>query len=406
MTVRPETVGLNSAALERIDRFLMERYIEPGRLPNTSLLVHRRGETAHFSTQGLMDVERGRPVEKDTIFRIYSMTKPITSVAMMMLFEEGHFQLDDPVHQHIPEWQDHAVYQAGFVPDFVTRPVERPMMIVDLLRHTAGLTYGIQMRTNVDASYRKLGVREFGTDITLDEMIGHLSKVPLEFSPGDAWNYSVATDVCGYLVGKMSGMPFEVFLKERILGPLGMVDTDFYVPSSEKSRLAAGYTSNKPGECLLYDDPENSPYLDMPKFISGGGGLVSTATDYLQFCRMMLNRGSLDGVRLLSPKTVELMTVNHLPDNRSLTDMSVAMFSEATYAGVGFGLGFAVTEDPAASLIPGSPGEFHWGGAASTAFWIDPLEDLIVVFLTQLSPSSRYNIRRELRTLIYSCLED
>lgn len=406
MTARPESVGIASDRLARIDRFLASRYIGPGLLPHAVMLIHRRGETVHFSAQGQMDVERGRAADKDTLFRIYSMTKPLTSAALMMLFEEGAFQLDDPVHKYIPEWAGLQVFKGGIWPDFAGAPVGRPMQIVDLLRHTSGLTYGFQFRTNVDAAYRQLKVGELTTQGTLDGMIAALAGLPLEFSPGEHWNYSVSTDVCGYLVGKLSAMPFERFLKERLLDPLGMADTDFHVREGEAKRLAACYHAPSPGRMALQDDPAKSAYLAPPSFISGGGGLVSTAADYLRFCRMMLNKGSLDGVRYLSPKTVELMTANHLPGGKSLSDMSVSMFSEAANAGIGFGLGFAVTQDPAASLIPGSAGEFYWGGAASTAFWIDPREDLIVIFMTQLLPSSRYNIRRELRTLVYSTFMD
>jgi CubicO group peptidase (beta-lactamase class C family) len=236
-------------------------------------------------------------------------------------------------------------------------------------------------------------------------MIEGLAKMPLEFSPGDAWNYSVSTDVLGYLVGKISGQPFDEFLRERILAPLRMVDTDFHVPESKADRLAACYRFT-PGEPMrLVDDPPTSALLHQPAFVSGGGGLVSTMSDYWRFCRMLLNGGSLDGARILSPKTLELMTANHLPHGKDLTQLSVSLFSEATYAGVGFGLGFAVTIDPARTLLPGSVGDFSWGGMASTYFWVDPREELIVIFMTQLMPSATYPLRRELRTLVYSAFE-
>ena len=276
------------------------------------------------------------------------------------------------------------------------------MRVVDLLRHTSGLTYGFQQRTNVDAAYRKFGYGDPAGAVTLDGMIEGLAKIPLEASPGDVWNYSVATDVLGYLVGKLSGLPFEDFLRQRIFAPLGMIDTDFHVPPDKASRLAACYVATSDGRMLLQDDPQTSSYLRPPPFVSGGGGLVSTMADYLHFCRMLLNGGALDGVRLLSPKTVELMTANHLPGGKELPDLSVSLFSESGYAGIGFGLGFAVTTHAARSLIPGSDGDFSWGGMASTYFWIDPREQLIVVFMTQLMPSTLYNIRRELRTLVYS----
>jgi CubicO group peptidase (beta-lactamase class C family) len=398
----PEAVGLSSSRLQYLDRYMQQRYLDTGRLPCAMTLIERRGQLAHFSTQGQMDVERARPLQQDTLFRIYSMTKPITSVALMMLVEEGLIGLDDPVHRYIPQWRNLGVYEGGFLETFHTRPTKTPMRIVDLLRHTSGLTYGLQQRTNVDAAYRKFGFGDPAGTGTLEAMIEGLAKIPLEASPGDVWNYSVSTDVLGYLVGKISGVPFEDFLRQRIFAPLGMVDTDFYVPASKASRLAACYVLAADGRLKLQDDPQASRYLQPPAFISGGGGLVSTAADYLRFCRMLLNGGTLDGARLLSPKTVELMTANHLPGGKELPEMSVSLFSEAGYSGVGFGLGFAVTTDPARTLVPGSQGDFSWGGMASTYFWIDPREQLIVIFMTQLIPSTIYNLRRELRTLVYS----
>jgi len=399
---RPEAVGLDSARLQHLDRFLQQRYLDTGRLPCTMTLIERGGQLAHCSLQGYMDVERARPVAHDTLFRIYSMTKPITSVAVMMLVEEGRIALDDPVHHYIPQWRDLGVYEGGLIGAFRTRPTSTPMRIVDLLRHTSGLTYGLQQRTNVDAAYRKFGFGDPASAGTLEAMIEGLAKIPLEASPGELWNYSVSTDVLGYLVGKVAGVPFEEFLRQRIFKPLAMIDTDFHVPAEKASRLAACYVVAPDGRMKLQDDPQSSSLLRPPSFVSGGGGLVSTAADYLRFCRMLLNGGILDGVRLLSPKTVELMTTNHLPGGKELHDMSVSLFSEAGYAGVGFGLGFAVTTSPARSLIPGNEGEFSWGGMASTYFWVDPREQLIVIFMTQLIPATLYNLRRELRTLVYS----
>jgi CubicO group peptidase (beta-lactamase class C family) len=399
---RPESVGLSSSRLEHLDRFLQQKYLDTGRLPCAMTLIERGGQQAHFSSLGFMDVERKRPLTPDTMFRIYSMTKPVTSVAFMMLVEEGRVALDEPVHRYIPQWRDLNVFEGGFIGTFRTRRADAPMRIVDLLRHTSGLTYGIQQRTNVDAAYRKLSLGDPNGPGTLDGMIEALGKLPIEFSPGTLWNYSVATDVLGYLVGKISGMPFEQFLRERIFTPLRMDDTDFSVPASKASRFASCYIVTPDGKMKLQDDAQNSSYLKTPTFISGGGGLVSTAADYLRFCRMLLDGGTLDGVRLLSPKTVELMTANHLPGGKELPDLSVSLFSEAGYAGVGFGLGFAVTMNPARGLIPGSEGDFSWGGMAGTYFWIDPREQLIVIFMTQLIPSTTYPVRRDLRTLVYS----
>jgi CubicO group peptidase (beta-lactamase class C family) len=367
-------------------------------------LVSRKGEVAHRSVQGFADVERGAKLAEDTVFRIYSMTKPVTSVALMQLVEEGAVALDEPVHRHIPEWKSLGVYKAGFIGTFQTGRPERPMLVVDLLRHTSGLTYGFQQRTNVDAAYRKRGIGELERRGTLDAMIASLADLPLEFSPGAAWNYSVATDVCGYLVQKVRGKPLADALKERIFDPLGMNDTAFQVAPAQQERFASCYSATPSGGMVRTDDARESPYLQTPSFVSGGGGLVSTMADYHRFCRMLLNGGELDGKRLLGRKTIELMTANHLPGGRFLAEMSQSLFSEAAYDGIGFGLGFAVTVDPARTLLPGSVGEYSWGGAASTYFWIDPKEELICIFMTQLLPSTLYPLRRELRTGIYSAL--
>jgi CubicO group peptidase (beta-lactamase class C family) len=405
MSRKPEQVGLSSERLDRIDRFLAREYIDAGKLRGAQVLVARRGQVAHFSSVGLMDAERGRPITDDTIFRIYSMTKPLTSVAFMMLVEEGLVALDDPVSRFIPAWTDLGVYDGGFMEGFRTKRPARPMQIVDLLRHTSGLTYGFQQRTNVDAAYRKLGVGEMEKSGTLEGMIGALSSLPLEFSPGEAWNYSVSTDVLGYLIGVISGQPFEAFLKQRVLDRLGMEDTDFFVPPEKADRLAACYTLTPRG-VALQDDPTKSSFLTPPSLISGGGGLVSTTRDYLRFCEMLLGGGAREGVRLLSPKTIALMGANHLPGGADLTTLSRSLFSEASNAGLGFGLGFATTIDAAATLIPASLGDLAWGGAASTYFWVDPKEELIAIFMTQLLPSSAYPIRRQLRTLVYSAFTE
>jgi CubicO group peptidase (beta-lactamase class C family) len=415
MVIDTRATGISTARLQRVDDFIQRAYIDAGKIPGALTLVYRRGEVAHFSTLGMADVERSVPVREDTIYRIYSMTKPITSVAFMQLVEQGLVALDDPVHKHIPEWEGMAVYKAGVVNAFQTMPPDRPMQVIDLLRHTSGLTYGFQQSTNVDAAYRQLGIGELERDGTLDTMIEKLAKVPLVFSPGTAWNYSVSTDVLGYLIGKISGVPFDEYLRDHIFTPLGMPDTDFYVHPGKESRLAACYASgvlgpptpqSGPPKMLLLDNPEQSMYLKPPAMLSGGGGLVSTALDYLRFCQMLLNGGALDGVQIVSPKTIELMTMNHLPDGKDLPALSRSLFSEATFNGVGFGLGFSVVIDPAQVMVPGSKGNYSWGGAASTYFWIDPREDLIGIFMTQLLPSSTYPIRRELATLVYSAFTE
>ncbi len=398
--------GLSPARLARIDAHWRDRYVDQGKLAGTLTLVARRGEIAHLGVVGHADIARHTPIKDDTIFRIYSMTKPLTSVAMMMLVEEGAAALDDPVEKYIPAWKNIGVFSAGAPGRWQTTPTARPMQVIDLLRHTSGLTYGFQDRTPVDAAYRRGHVGVAGSKLSLTGMVEAMATIPLEFSPGAAWNYSNATDVLGYLVGVISGRPFEDFLRDRVIKPLGMIDTDFYVPSDKTARFAACYALGPNGALGVQDDPTKSPYLSLPPYISGGGGLVSTAADYWAFCRMMLNGGTLNDVRLLSRKTVDLMTANHLPGGQDLTQLSISLFSEATMAGVGFGLGFAVTLDPARTLLAGSAGEYYWGGAASTAFWIDPAEDLIVIFMTQFMPSNHYPLRRELRTLVYSAFDD
>ncbi len=396
----PRSLGFDPERLARIDRFLAERYVDPGLLPCALLLVARRGGVVHRSVLGHASLERRERLAEDTIFRIYSMTKPVTSVAFMMLVEEGRIALDDPVAKWIPSWRDLGVFRSGVPGAFVTRPPDTPMRVIDLLRHTSGLTYGFQLRTNVDAAYRSLRLDPFESE-SLASFVDALGRMPLEFSPGSAWNYGVSTDVVGHLVSVVSGLPFDEFVRNRILQPLGMHDTDFHVPEAKVARFADCYVKSASG--ALAPAPAQD-YLRPPRAPSGGGGLVSTAADNLRICEMLRRGGELDGVRHLGPKTLKLMRSNHLPGGRDLADMSVSMFSEALYQGVGFGLGFAMTTDPVKSGVSSSPGEYWWGGLASTAFWVDPVEDVSVVFLTQLIPSSTYPIRRELRTMVNAAI--
>ena len=407
MTTKPESLGMSSSRLARIDRFLADRYIATGKLPFAQLQVTRDGQLVHQTVLGKASIEQDLPAREDLIARIYSMTKPVTSVAFMMLVEEGLVALDDPVHRFIPSFRDLGVFESGSADGFQSKPPAAPMRMIDLLRHTSGLTYGLQRRTAVDAAYRSGKVEPFEQTRGLEGFVEALSTIPLEFSPGTAWNYSVSTDVLGYLVQKISGVPFEQFLHERIFAPLGMVDTAFHVDDARADRLASCYVLSPQARLApiggrSFLEPTNAP--------SGGGGLVSTASDYMRFCEMLRRGGALGGplgeVRLLSPKTLALMRANHLPDGRDLADLSISMFSESTYKGIGFGLGFAVTTDVAKTGIAGSNGEYWWGGMASTAFWIDPVEDICVVFLTQLVPSSIYPIRRELRTLVNAAVVD
>jgi len=403
--VAPEEVGLSSARLARVVEHLDRSYVGPGKVAGTLTLVARRGRIAFLEAQGRMDLERGKPMQDDTIFRIYSMTKPVTSVALMSLYEEGRFQLADPVHKYIPEWRDLRVFQGGKYPQFLTRPCERPMTVRDLFTHMSGLTYGFMQSTNVDSAYRRLRVQ--GEDGgTLRDMVEKLARLPLEFSPGTAWNYSVSTDVLAHLVEVISGKRFDEFLQDRIFGPLRMADTGFTVPPEKIERFAANYGRRADKSLRLEDDPHDSPYIRPRSFLSGGGGLVSTARDYFRFCQMLLAGGELDGARVLGRKTIELMTRNHLPPGRDLADLARGYFSEVSNEGTGFGLGFSVILDPAHAQVIGSPGEYAWGGAASTIFWIDPAEELIVVFMTQLMPSRTFNFRGQLKSIVYPAIID
>ena len=393
--------GLSDERLNNVHVHAMG-YVDRGALPGYACLVSRGTPDVWFNAHGLMDVERELPIWRDTVFRIYSMTKPITSVALMMLYEEGRFQLDDPVSRYIPSWADLEVFAEGDEERFTTVPPERPMTVKDLLSHTSGLTYGFMNSHPVDALYRRRSVGEGD----LQAMIDTLAGVPLQFSPGTRWNYGYSTDVCGYLVQVLSDRDLDVFVAERITEPLGMRDSGFSVPEAALPRFAACYEHAGEDAYRLQDDPRESAYRKRPVRLSGGGGMVSTIDDYHRFARMLLGKGELEGTRLLGRKTVEYMTRNHMPGNRDLAAMGQPVFSETPYDGIGFGLGFSVTLDPAAAGVLDSPGEFAWGGAASTYFWVDPDEELIVVFMTQLLPSSSYPIRRELKTLVYSALVD
>lgn len=398
-----QKAGFSLDRLARWDEHVKATYLDPGVLPCAMTLVYRHGEIVHQSVQGWADVERRVPLREDHLFRIYSMTKPITSLAFMMLVEEGKVSLNDPVSAFIPEWAGLQVATGGGLGSFQTEAPRRPMRMIDLLRHTAGLSYFIQQGSPLDEAYRTLGL---GTATTLEEFIAALSGLPLQFHPGEVWHYSVATDVLGYLVGKISGLPFETFLKTRILEPLGMHDTDFFVPVAKAGRLTACYALTERGR-VLFDDPQRSPYLAPPHFVSGGGGLVSSTADYLRFCRLLLGGGELEGVRLIGPKTLELVTSNHLPGGADMATLarSPIALTETNSEGVGFGLGFAVTLNPAPALVPGNAGAYSWGGAAATAFWIDPLEDLAVIFMTQLLYAPD-RLRRSLQTFVYAAMTE
>ena len=401
----PHRLGFDPHRLARIDRFLHETYVAPGRLPCAQLLVAREGEPVHFTSQGVHRASGPAALREDAIFRVASMTKPVTSLAFMMLVERGLTSLDAPVHGVLPELERVAVYESGGGgAPLVTRAPGRPMMMIDLLRHTSGLTYDFQQRTAVDAAYRDRGLITLRGKLGLDAFVAALGEMPLEFSPGEAWNYSVSTDVLALAVQRLSGMPFEDFIEREIFAPLEMVDTAFHVPAEKIDRLTDAWMLHPKRGTVLYDSGEASSWANRPVFLSGGGGLVSTAADYHRFCRMLLGKGTLDGARLVGRKTIDLMTANHLPGGADLTELSRSMFSEAIYSGQGYGLGFGVNMDPAKAMAPGSAGEFYWGGIFSTYFFVDPVERVSAVFMTQLMPSSTYPVRRQLKTMIYAAL--
>ena len=405
MKVDAEAAGMDAGRLGRIDEHLTARYVEPGKIAGCQVAVARKGVIAHYGAYGLADRERQVPVAEDTIWRIYSMTKPVTGVALMTLYEKGHFQLTDPVSRFIPEWKDMRVAERG--PDGEKHLVEpeRPVQIRDLMMHTAGIGYG---QDNAGIDTVRIGQRgSLRMDRDLETMVARLATTPLRFHPGRHWLYSLGLDVCGRLVEIISGKRFDRYLADEIFGPLGMVDTGFSVPEASVDRFAASYGRNSKKELKLVDDPVTSSYLSEPSFFGGGGGLVSTMGDYLRFTSMLLGGGEVDGRRILGRKTVELMTVNHLRGGATLTDLALpGGYGEVGFEGMGFGLSMAVNVGPAASGGIGSAGDFMWGGAASTTFWVDPAEELTVVFMTQLLPSGTFNFRGQLRALVYPAIVD
>jgi CubicO group peptidase (beta-lactamase class C family) len=401
----PERVGLCPKRLARIGPHF-QKYIDDGKLSGVLTLVARKGQLAYVDNRGQMDIETGRALAPDAIFRIYSMTKPVTSVAAMMLYEEGRFQLDDPISRYLPAFANAQVYTGGSARKPETIAAERPISFRDLFTHTSGLTYGFMGASPVDAMYRLNELDGGTTELPTAEFMNRLAQMPLQFHPGTRWNYSMSTDVLGHLVEVISGQPLDDFFRTRIFDPLGMPDTGFSVPAAKVDRFTANYSKRKDTNLHLADAAKTSRYLKARNFLSGGGGLASTAADYLRFCSMLLNKGELDGVRLLGRKTVDYMTRNHLPTGGDLTSMGQPVFSETSYDGIGFGLGFSVMLDPSRAQVIGTAGEYAWGGMASTMFWIDPREELIGMLLTQLMPSSSYPLRREMKVLTYQALID
>ncbi|HLJ52006.1 MAG TPA: serine hydrolase domain-containing protein [Rhizomicrobium sp.] len=412
MELSPGKAGFAPERLERIADHLNRAYIDNGKITGAQVAVTRRGHLAYFKSLGQMDRERGKQMADDTIFRIYSMTKPITSVALMTLYERGYFQLNDPVHRFVPEWRDQRVWVSGEGSAMATEKPNRPVSMRDMLCHTGGITYGAALAAlgapdsghPVDKEYARIGVRR-GEGEDLKSFVQKLGRVPLRYQPGERWMYSLSTDVCGALVEIISGKRFDKFLAEEIFAPLKMKDTSFTVPREKLSRFAANYRRGPDKKLQLIEDPEKSPYLKEPTFFSGGGGLTGTTADYVRFCEMLRRGGELDGARILGPRTIELMHRNHLKDGKDLTQMAIGGFSETANEGVGFGLGFACTLDSVTSgSIVGS--DWYWGGAASTIFWVDAKEDLAVVFMTQLMPSGAFNFRGQLKSIVYSSIAD
>ena len=404
--VEPGAAGFDAGRLARIDAHF-GRYVDDGRLPGWLVLVARRGQIVHLSTCGQRDVEAAAPVELDTVWRIYSMTKPITSVAAMMLYEEGGFELKDPIARWLPAFADTKVYRSGSTVNPVLEAQIEPIRVWHLLTHTSGLTYGFHHATPVDAMYRAGGY-EWGAPgkLSLAEHCERWASFPLLFQPGSEWNYGVSTDVLGRLVEVVSGQPLDVFLRERIFEPLGMTETDFFVPEADHDRLAALYVPSPATRRAVRADAMGQVAKAEPDFLSGGGGLVSTAADYHRFTQMLLGGGELDGVRLLGTRTLRYMASNHLPGGADLEAFGRPLFAETSFAGVGFGLGFSVVQSPVDNKVLSSAGELAWGGAASTAFWVDPTEEITALFLTQLLPSSTHPIRSQLKQLVYQALVD
>jgi CubicO group peptidase (beta-lactamase class C family) len=401
-------VGLDPGRLGRLDGHFA-RYVDDGRLPGWLITISRHGRLAHVSSRGSRDAEAGLPVAADTLWRVYSMTKPITTVAAMMLYEEGAFELSDPVSAFIPSFAGARVYAGGSDLRPVTVPATEPVRIWHLLTHTAGLSYGFHRVHPVDAIYRAAGFEWASpAGVDLAQACDIWAGIPLLFEPGTEWNYSVATDVLGRVIEVVSGQALDEFLSARILLPLGMPDTSFFVSDQDAQRLAALYTPGADGKAARLDALGGAA-RERPAMLSGGGGLVSTAADYHRFTQLLLDRadspaGELEGVRLLSARTVRYMARNHLPGGLDLDTFGRPLYAEFPFRGVGFGLGFAVVIDPAQGQVVCSPGELSWGGAASTAFWIDNQEQLTVSFFTQLLPSSAYRLRPQLRQLVYQAL--
>lgn len=405
--VDPTEVGLDPQRLSRIEQHFSQ-YVDDGRLPGWHIAVSRAGKLAYSASYGHADVENGKPIADDTIYRIYSMTKPICAVAALILWEEGKFEMRDAVKTFIPSFGEQKVFRSGTLTAPRFDPVTEPMEMWHLFTHTAGLTYGFVYSNPVDQMYRNAGF-EWGVpaDASLADICDILAGLPLMFQPGSEWAYSMSIDVLGRVVEILSGMTLGEFMKKRIFEPLGMTDTAFHCPSDKADRLAALYVPNPAdNRRRVRHDAMGAGALVQQKADLGGGGLVSTMSDYMKFAEMLRGGGERNGVRLLSPRTVNFMASNHLPNNADLTAFGRPLFSETAFDGVGFGLGVSVTLDPVAAKVPGSAGDYGWGGAASTNFTVDPKEDLVYTIMTQLLPSSAWPLRPQLKQLVHQALVD
>ena len=405
MKIEPDAAGMSGGRLERITEHFATHYVEPGKIPGCQITVVRGGHVAYQRSLGLMDRERAIPMADDAIFRIYSMTKPMASVALMQLYEKGSFQLLDPVSRYIPAWRTQQVGEVQADGSVELVKPQRPMNMRDVLMHTTGLPGGLFPGNPIDDAFGQARAA-LGGGQTLESVTALLAEHPLKFHPGTHWNYGLSTDIVGRLVEILSGQPFDEYLRRELFEPLGMADTGFFVPEASLPRFAACYEYRPANTPRLMEGPFANGFTRPRSYLSGAGGLVSTSHDYVAFCQMLANGGQLDGQRVLGRKTLELMTVNHLPGGSTLQDMAIGGFGEAGFEGVGFGLGFAVGLGPAATTMAGSAGDFYWGGAASTAFWVDPAEDLFAVFMTQLFPSIAYPFRAQLRALVYQAIDD
>ncbi len=396
------TGKFDDQALSRLETHFRARYVDTRGLPNVQLLVAHEGEVVHRSSTGTARAD-GTALAENAIFRIASMTKPLTAIAFMALVEEGRVALDDPVATVIPEFAELGVFESGGAGmPWVTRPAP-PMRMIDLLRHTSGLTYGFLNRSNVDAAYRAGKLLAPGGERDDDGFITALAELPLEFAPGEAWNYSVSTDVLGIVVARIEGVPLDQVLRRRILDPLGMQDTFFHCPPDKVDRLVDAWLMTPAGAKVI-DRGADGRATREPLFKSGGGGLLSTIDDYHKFCAMMLAGGTLGGVRVIGRKTIELMTRNHLPGGADLSTLARAPIADSGSGGTGFGLGVAVTTDPARTMVPGSAGEYFWSGIYSTQFFIDPVERIHAILMTQQMPVPTIPVRRDFRTMVYAAL--